>query len=104
MEPFFSNCALQYGANTPRLAVTKAGVISHKTVLGKRYCSSVTLHAEPQLPSELKVSFMAVLLVRDSPRQGRLCVTQLAGLCLEKVSPFITEEVASFIIHDQKGF
>lgn len=34
--------------------------------------------------------------VLDKARQGRLCATQLAKLCLE--------EVASFIIHDQKGF
>lgn len=58
-----SGCALQYGADTSGLAATKAGVISHKTILGKRYSSSGTLRAEPQLPSELKTSFMAVLFV-----------------------------------------
>lgn len=111
---------MRRGADTPRLAATnhfckprncfsvsrEAGAISHKTILDKWYFSGA-LCAEPQLPSELNMSFVAVLYPctrQSQARQGRLCMTHLAKLCLEKVASFIMEEVASFIIHDQKEF
>lgn len=56
------------------------------------------LCAELQLPSKLKMSFMAVFYPGTRQSQAR------QGMIVEEAASFIMEEAPSFIIPEQKGF